>query len=229
MSLVFTILFYLNVASGGPSDSIPEAAPLQPTIALDGLWSVSEVSEGEWEIRHQNHPARLVVSTTGIRPGLTLKYQGRPLEVTAVDPSIPLLSTPFTAKQLSSFSITNQGIDLLVRLEGPSINEWTGQLDAPHSPVLSWFRVRVRDQRWRFILQGVAIWSLPADSTGPKPTIHPTDGIWISHPLGDFQWTTNAEASISLVNQTYWRMDVSPSISVRQPYPESALEWTPKP
>ena len=83
-----------------------------------------------------------------IRAGRTLRPDGH-----------PLVAPPWRPERAE---IVSEGLDVVVRLYGPALNEVTSHPEAPDDPVHTWVRVRPRDTGWRVVVTGLATLSLPA-------------------------------------------------------------------
>lgn len=199
----------------------------EPEISVSGPWRVQEISGSEWTFHNAKHTAYVTLSTHPGRLGITMTYQNRTLHTPHNGQNIPLLAPPFSADTLSSVRVQTQGPDLLIQLEGPSQRSWTGLEKAPEDPLLSWVRVRVRDQSLRFSLRGLHRWTLPASDEGPHPVPGTLGGIAFDHGFGHWQYRTNARAVSGEKRKQTWYMDTSGSIDLAQPYPQTVVDWTP--
>jgi len=204
------------------------AAASEPEIKVAAPWTVRELKEGGWAFHHMKHPAILILQTEG-RPGVTLSYKNRIMHTTLPNDSIPLLSPPFQSEDISKTSVESQGIDLVIRLEGPSLREWTEDESAPEDAVLSWIRVRVRGRSIRFAMKGVQQWTLPVSQEGPFPISDPQGGISFDHGFGHWRYQTEALGIRGQKSREVWFIDTSPSIELMGPYPNTVLDWTPIP
>ena len=200
---------------------------VEPHFSVSSPWTLDTKGPQEWTLKHTQHPAILHVSIQSDELGLTLIHQNRTLHTALEHQTIPLLSPPFTAAELTKVRIETQGIDLVIRLEGPSIQEWTGLELAPLDPVLSWTRIRVRGTSWRFIMKGLQRFTLPASDQGPHPHPHAKGGFTFKHGFGTWHYQTDAAATIGEKTDAKWYIDTTPSVNLFKPYPHTVMEWTP--
>lgn len=218
MSVITLVLFLLSSFSFA----------YEPHFSISAPWSMTQTTEHEWIFRNDTHPASLVLRSQDGALGLTLVHQNRAFHTTLSGKTIPLLAPPFKEAEMTLFHVESQGIDLVIRLEGPSLQEWTGVKTAPTDPLLSWTRVRVRQDRWRFMMNGVQRLTLPANHEGPHPIPDPQGGISFDHGFGHWTYKTEAVAIRGQKTSSVWYMDTSPSVHWFKPYPKTILEWTPR-
>lgn len=198
-----------------------------PKISVSEPWTVRKIDEGQWTFHSFKHPAHVTLSLRPEKFGVSLTYENRTMDTPLDHRTEPLIAPTFSADALSKVEIETQGIDLVIRLEGPPLHEWTGQPSAPNDPVISWTRVRVRGKSWRFILRGLQRWNLPASPEGPHPKPSENEGFSFTHGFGSWSYRTNAKALSGQKTRDHWYIDTSGSVWVKDPYPTTVIDWTP--
>ena len=196
-------------------------------VNVSSPWTATELDAGLWAFSHPQHQGTLTLQTQE-RMGLNLNFQNRTLHTQTREGTFPLITIPFQSDDAQSIRIENQGIDLVIRIEGPSLREWTQNDTAPEDQsVLSWIRVRIRGERIRFVMTGAHRWTLPASSDGPHPKPAPSGGLSFNHGFGHWHYTSTAKGLIGAKQRDLWVMDWAPSIHLKDPYPTTTIEWSP--
>lgn len=198
-----------------------------PEVSVSAPWRVVQQDAHTFRITHQNHEASLLLSTQETKAGLTLSYLNRNLHTTTLSGPIPTFQSPLPTTEIETLRFESQGIDLLIRIEGSTIRTWTDSPSAPNDPVITWFRLRVRNKAIRIITQGLVQWTLPASVDGPHPTPIANGGISFIHGYGHWTLKTDAKGIQGQKTQEIWWIDTSPSIHLKQPYPKTTIEWSP--
>jgi len=209
----------------------PEAPAQQvvvPEVTLGGDWVIVEESPRELVLRlgDSPHGVRVVLAETegGRRIGVAPIHDGRTLELRDGDVTTPVFAWPFPDHPLTAASVEVEGPDLVVRLQGPPLQDVTDHPDAPADPVLCWVRIRPRGSTWRFALRGVHRITVPAlDSIEYRGVERVWEDDW-----GWFAVQTDAPAITGHQDGTRLVWDTSPSIDLAQPYPKTGITWTPR-
>ena len=198
-----------------------------PEQSVSAPWRIVEDDPNTYTMTHQDHTASLIVRVRNGRVGLTLSHRNRNLHTTTKSGAIPTFESPIPITEVTALRIESQGIDLVVRVEGGSIRDWTDTPSAPDDPVLTWFRVRIRNDAIRVITQGLVRFTLPASTEGPHPKPTVNESVSFTHGYGFWTFKTNAMGLEGQKTRTQWWVDTSPSIDAKQPYPKTTVEWTP--
>ena len=199
----------------------------EPEVSVSAPWSVVQNAPGTFTVTHRDHAAALIVTSDESKIGLTVSYLNRKLHTTTASGPIPTFLSPLPTSKIETLRFESQGIDLLIRIEGSTIREWTGSPSAPDDPVITWFRVRVRNDAIRVITQGLVALTLPASTEGPYPSPTADGGISFTHGFGRWSIHTDAKGLQGQKTQQLWWLDTTPSIDLKQPYPKTTIEWSP--
>ena len=200
---------------------------MTPELSVSAPWSIVQDEGDTYTITHQDHTASLILHVRHGTVGLTLSHRNRNLHTTTASGAIPTFESPIPFTDLSKLRIESQGIDLVVRIEGAPIRDWTDTPSAPNDPVLTWFRVRVRKKAIRVIAQGLVRFTLPASKEGPHPKPSGNERVSFSHGYGFWTLKTDAIGLEGQKTRTQWWIDTTPSIFAKQPYPKTTVEWMP--
>lgn len=206
----------------GSACMAPVEAPPPPTpppvaqLSVASPWSVVEQTDAtvllRW--RQTGHGVRvdLTRDDRGRWPGVSVIDGGTTLETDGAGGRAPLVAVGWPAHPLTDAVIESQGPDLRVRLAGPPLSSLTDDPAAPDDPVLTWVRVRPRGDRWRVVVRGLAVITLPA------PVV---DGLTeLSTEAGAVRdrWAVRPDGPVR-------QLDVTPALRGRQPYPTTVVEW----
>ena len=202
-------------------------AGVDAEVNVSNPWVAQESDAGLWTFSHPQHRGVLTLQISN-PIGLNLSYQNRTLHTQTQSKVFPLISVPFSVEEATKIKVENQGIDLVIHLEGPTLKDWLDDESAPATQsVLSWIRVRIRGEKIRFVLTGAHRWTLPASEEGPYPTPDDDGGLSFNHGFGHWHYTSTAKGRIGAKDRERWYLDWSPSIEMKDPYPETIVEWSP--
>lgn len=212
-----------------PPEAPPTAAtsPPVPRVDLGGDWVIVEETAESLALRWRDSAdgVRIDLATTDrALAGVTPIVAGRTLAIEQDGRRIPMFGVPLPDAPLTAATVEVQGPDLLVRLEGPPLDTLTDHPDAPESPVLSWVRLRRRPGSWRLVLQGLHVWTLPAEGLS---STHLGDHRELHTAFGTFEVTSQAPAWSGGLDRDRWWLDTTPSADRAAPYPRTGMTFTP--
>jgi len=210
-----------------PTASSPPAPPPEPRLELDATWTIVEQDATQIVLRYREGPhgvrVNLARTADGRQPGIAPIVNGRTMELRDADAIRPAFLPPLADRPPDEVVIEVQGPDLLIRLAGLPLAGLIEDPAAPPDPVLTWVRVRPRPGSIRFIVHGLAVWTLPAgtavEELGDRRVLHTS---W-----GRFEVDGAAPVTRGLAGPEGWWLDLTPSAAARQPYPRFGITWTP--
>ena len=206
----------------------PQSLAVEPEFRIAHPWTSEEVSEGKWALYFGNQ--RQTFITLNRNPtdwGIALTHENREMKVQRAEKSLNLFQPSFSMDQTQRLIVETQGIDLIIRFDGPPIRDWLNDDTAPVDPVLSWSRIRFRGQGVRFVFIGLFQWTLPASDEGPRPVPEKNGGVQFSHGFGTWRFETTASTISGNTDHAIWTMDTAPTLQQKQPYSESTIDWNP--
>lgn len=225
-----TRLFAFFLAGYGLlSSTASTAAELTILLEPGSMWSVVEEDASFATFRYGStaHGVRVgfpspqcqacIAGVSPIADGTTRSIQRNTND-------IPMFSWPASADPVRDVRVIAQGPDLLVQFAGAPLNEMSTHPQAPGDPVLSWVRLRPRDDSWRMILTGVHRWSLPETAHA-----HRGDGREVLSAWGSFTYSTEADRVQCSKSGDIWVWDTLSSVHTVRPYPKTGITWVPKP
>ncbi len=202
----------------------PEEEP-QVSLELAPPWRLLE--------RRSTHLAlALADSPHGVRiqlrredrvPGVSPVWQGRTLEVAGHDGAWPLVAVAFPERPVEQVEVAVEGVDLLVRFEGPPVRARVEDPGAPDDPVLTWVRLRPRPDDWRIVLDGLGTVSLPSEGLRVAPGS--SGGLEIESAVGRLALDSSAARVETVWEVDRWRWSNVASLQAFDPYPRTGVTW----
>lgn len=210
-----------------PTAAPPPALPPAPQLELAAPWRVVDHDELGLTVR-------LADSADGVRvqlgrddrarmPGVTPIHQGKTLLVEDGGALWPMIALPFPDRPVQRALVLVQGVDLVVRIEGPPLSDVTDDPEADERPIVTMVRVRRRPSDWRIVVDGVATHNLPG---GDLRVVAARRGFRAHSAWGALTVDSAAPSAQSRLDGR-WSWSTVPSIEDRQPYPRTGMTWRP--
>lgn len=205
---------------------VPEPLPVAAGVDLVPPWHVETRSAAAIVVRigetADGVRIQLAPDERNRAAGVSPILGGRTLELEAEGRLVPLVEFPSPA--LSKVDVSVDGVDLVVRVEGPPLSALT--VDGSADPVLTWVRLRPRGDSWRVVVDGLSTLHLPADTS---PAITADGALSMTSGWGPISFDSNAPGSTSGADREHWWWTNRPSLALHQPYPRTALTLQTRP
>jgi hypothetical protein len=225
-------IFSIAVLAGCADPAAPPATQPSPPVRLEmeAPWVVARQEEDSIVLRLGDgaHGARvqLLPDVGGRIPGVSPIHAGHTLEVEEEGTRWPLIAVAYPDLPLGRVEISVEGVDLVVRYYGPLLSEVADRADAPADPVITWVRMRSRPEDWRIVMDGLGTVSLAAEDLQVSPG-QPAGWLVAGEP-GGLSLTSEAVRWHTARTSTRWAFSTLPALQASQPYPRTAMTWTPR-
>lgn len=224
----------LAAACRAPQPETPATAPPvatvapSPTIAVAAPWKLEKNEDGVVVLRlgDSAQGARVDLRRTadGGMPGVAPIHGGRTYIVADGVDRWPMIAVGHPDVPLSAARIEVDGLDLVVRLDGPPLRALTGDPQAPDEPAHTIVRLRPRARDWRIVIDGLTTVSA-AGAARARPA---DDGaVSVEHAWGRYELTTTAVKLGSAMGPARWWASTVPSLRLYAPMRRVAFTWAP--
>lgn len=205
------LLLFTPSVRADPTQGLPAVE-----ISVDEPWLVAHESAEVLSLRYGDSAegVRLqLIAEEDWQVGVSPIHGGRPIQMGHA----PMVMPPGPPRRIE---VLSQGPDLVVRMSGEPLSEFSRHPEAPDDPVLTWVRLRPRGSSWRIILDGMGRVSIPGAQSSSW-----TGEAWQVGPSVLLQ--SNAQQTSSAIGPDGWSFDTSPSAELADPYPRTAWTFTP--
>ena len=227
LEMIAVVLLAAGCGSPAPPNTLGLAPPTPNLTGLSAPWTVRHSDATTVTLQHGDTPDGVRIwlgdDGSGTVPGVTIVHGGRALEAPHDGGRWPLVAVAYPEREVSAATVEVDGPDLVVRLAGPPLRAVTDHPDAPDDPVLTWVRLRPRGSSWRVVLDGLGTVTL-AGAEGVVPT---EEGVAIDTAHGAFSLQSSAGRSASTLFGETWMWSSVPALDAVDPYPRTALTFSP--
>jgi len=196
-----------------------------PQVDVAAPWRVVGERDGELRLQLGGSPRGAVVrwgAAARGAPGVAVIERGLELP----GHNAPLVAFGFPDAPLSELRIMTQAQDLVVRATGPTLSSVSADPLADDRPMVTMIRLRPRPDDWRVVVDGLTTWTFPSP-TGPVREV--AAGWRLDTPEGVFELELEDTTwQRSQLTEQAWTLSDRGALEHREPYPRSALTWTPQ-